>query len=87
MLIPVEVQEPNKPHSAVTIGSASEDLTLDQVCEQFSIKVEQVYDGKIISGKMSKTGDKPKKRWSLVTWLRPNNSAGMKTCPHCGKPI
>jgi len=61
-MIPVEVQQPCKPASAITIGEAPENWTPEQVWNHFGLPADDVIDAKVIRRK----GDA---RWSLVAWV------------------
>jgi len=62
-LIPVEVQLPCKPDSAVTIGEAPDNITAEEVAALVRMPEGCLIDGKIVRSK--KKGD----RWSLVAWV------------------
>jgi hypothetical protein len=63
MIIPVEVQQPNKPWSTRMVGSASDQLTAKQVAEKVGVPEGCLIDGKV----MRRMG---KARWSLVVNVR-----------------
>jgi hypothetical protein len=64
MIIPVEVQKPNKPDSAMILGEADDRLDVASVAELVGIPEGCLVGGKVIRSK--KHGD----RWSLVANIK-----------------
>jgi hypothetical protein len=62
MLIPVEVQYPNKPHSAVVVGEADDRLSARAVAKLVGVPIDCLVDGKVIRRKGTA-------RWSLVAYV------------------
>lgn len=62
MIIPVEVQKPNQPHSAVVVGRADSRWSAEKVATWVGVPDGCLIDGKIIRRK-------GKARWSLVAYV------------------
>lgn len=89
MIIPVEVQKPNRPDTARVVGEAPDNWTVEEVARHVGCPLDCVIDGKIISNKMSKKGhelnrDPKGRRWSIVAYIEFGEGPGKQTCPKCG---
>ena len=81
MNIPVEVQEPNKPHTARVLGEAPDDLTAEEVAERVGVP-----DGCLVDGRIIRRGGAA--RWSLVAWVKITEVVQREgVCPRCGKSL